>query len=101
MPAVIRGRSTRSQGELLFDPQAPRAREAPPSPLTATILFMASSLRESLLVSSISFRSSCLVGDTRGQLRAQQWGWGYQSVGSRQKEGTWAGKAGLNQKGRW
>lgn len=33
----------------------------PADPLTATILFMASSLRESLLVSSIAFRSSCLV----------------------------------------
>ena len=35
---------------------------SPLTPLTATILFMASSLRESLLVSSIAFRSSCLVG---------------------------------------
>lgn len=49
----------------------PLPQERPPSSLlTATILFMASSLRESLLVSSISFRSSCLMGGTRGQLRA-------------------------------
>ena len=64
---------------------------------------MASSLRESLLVSSISFRSSCLVGDTKGQLRTQWQGLGYQSVGSRQEEGPWAGKAqaGPNYKRRW
>ena len=40
-------------------------------------------------------------GDTKGQLRAQRWGRGSQSVGFRQKEATWAGKAGLNHKGRW
>lgn len=55
-------RSTGDQDSLTLGPPPPgKARPLLP-PLTATILFMASSLRESLLVSSISFKSSCLEG---------------------------------------
>ena len=64
-PTLIRRRSIGSQEGLLFDPSRRPGRPLPP--LTATIVFMASSLRESLLVSSISFRSSCLgVGKAQG-----------------------------------
>lgn len=54
---LIKSRPYIHPGSLCLDTQNPWE-----APLTATILFMASSLRESLLVSNISFRSSCLGG---------------------------------------
>lgn len=68
-------------------PRCPPPWTSAPSLLTATILFMASSLRESLLVSSISFRSSCLV---RCIEVTEDQGGGEVST---TKEGTWKRKA--------
>lgn len=86
--ALIRVKPDAYSGSLLWDSQARHPWEAP---LTATILFMASSLRESLLVSNISLRSSCLVGGTEGQIRNRV---GHESPVSRQDSGQVQSKEG-------
>lgn len=82
----IRARPHTHPGTLFLDTQTYNQWEAP---LTATILFMASSLRESLLVSNISFRSSCLGwGGYRGSDEERERGMDHQGPGRNQTKSS-------------
>lgn len=85
----IKARPHTHPGSLFLDPQTSNPQEAP---LTATILFMASSLRESLLVSNISFRSSCLgVEGTEGQMRKGGEAWTTRGRAGLRPSPVWSG----------